>query len=77
MAEAIYSRLRFTFLLGMFFLPIIASVWNRYIEAQVEQVQYLSVPGGPTWQAESASNDASMEVANLAEPDDAGIFFAE
>lgn len=67
MLEAICCRIRFAFLLGMFFLPILITVWNRYLDAQIEQTRYLPPLSSSRQVAGWDDNDTS--VAGLEQPE--------
>lgn len=41
MAEAIYCRLKIAFMLTLFALPVLISMWNRYLDVQIEESRYL------------------------------------
>lgn len=61
MAEAIYCRIKVAFILGLFALPVVLSMWNRFLDAQLEEVRYLP----PLTPFEMASLDEDRESAEL------------
>lgn len=69
MSEAILSRLKLTFMLGLFSLPVAVSMWDRHLDSQIEETRYLP-PLTPMASPELFDNEptASAEITALAEP---------
>lgn len=69
MTDALRARLKFYLLMGLFFLPILVSMWSRHLDVQIEASRYLAAPMSATWSEDPVAPDQppAQELADLSE----------